>query len=66
MYNIGKYHAKCVCPECNESKTLFVVHPQDSEQEVFICSECADYIEYVMGEVISGQATEREGVMYGV
>ena len=60
MYNLGKYHAKCVCSECNERKTLFVVHPQDESQELYICSDCADYIQYMVGEVISGQAIENQ------
>ena len=60
MYNLDKYHAKCVCSECNEAKTLFVPHPQDCEQEVFICSECAEYIQYMVGEVMTGRSIENQ------
>lgn len=39
MYNLSKYHARCVCSECNKQKTLFVPHPQDAKKH--ICADCA-------------------------
>ena len=58
------------CTECNEIKPIdnFVPHPCDSNQQVKVCKHCAILIEnsYEFSEVMSGRATEREEMMYGI
>jgi protein-arginine kinase activator protein McsA len=55
-----KKYSRCECSECHEAKTLFTTHPQDEKGEILICTDCAYGIEYALGEMQSGLATQRE------
>lgn len=49
-----------ICTECLEDKAIFKPDPRDSKGEYLVCKECADYIEYVAGEIQSGLQTQEE------
>lgn len=49
-----------ICRECEREKAIFVKHPQDEKQEIIICSDCAERLQYEYDEVMTGRAIERE------
>lgn len=49
-----------VCTECEKEKVIFVAHPQDEKQEILICSDCAEILQYEYDEVITGRVIEIE------
>ena len=48
------------CDECEQSKTVFVPHPQDESMETLICMSCAEALQYEKDEITTGQAIEKE------
>ena len=49
-----------ICIECDKEKAIFEVHPLDRNQELKICKECSERLQYEYEEVMTGRAIERE------